>query len=747
MKNLYSFIFPFLLILHLPAGLNAQNTRWQDFFNYELVTEINQVGNRLYCTSSNALFYYDLEFNEVQKVSKANFLNAVEPTSVVYNSTYDYLIVGYKSGELDMLGEESYNFIEIPLDEYQGSKQINHLSTLDNYMLISAAYGVSLFDLERREFSETAFFRQNGEYFTANESDFFDGQVFTASERGVFSHPLNDLIPNFNNWRPAQGLPAQNFAHIQAFGNKLLAASGGNLYQYQNGNWGLFQNFGTINDLNANGDYLTVATNDRVVVLDQNLNTVSSNTFDSRVHCGIYANNQVFAGTKENGLVSFSSGESIFPDGPVSNNSFSVTATNNNIWLSPGAWVDYNSEAWNTEGYSHYNGTEWIHISSAQLDHARDIVHISYHPQDISKAYVSTWGNEFGLFEVVNDVPVIEYDFTNSTIVENILFGGPVMRLGGTDIDEDGNLFLTQAFIEEEINVIHKKTPDNQWTMLRLDNFSQGRPGIVEPTAGGDGWVWVASPRGSGVVVTDMNEVYQIMNTEGTGNLPSPNVYTVCIDKNGTAWIGTQLGLRVKSNPIRELQAGNFETEPVVIVQNGIPEALLTDTAVNDIEADGSNQKWLATQGAGAFYVSEYGRETLFHFTEEDSPLPSNVVFDIGIDNTNGMVYFATDRGLVAYKGDAQDTGDSFGEVIAYPNPVRPGFQGDITIKGVAENADVRITDVVGNLIHKTRSSGGIVKWDQTNLKGQKVASGIYLVLMINSDGMETATAKIAIVR
>ena len=111
------------------------------------------------------------------------------------------------------------------------------------------------------------------------------------------------------------------------------------------------------------------------------------------------------------------------------------------------------------------------------------------------------------------------------------------------------------------------------------------------------------------------------------------------------------------------------------------------------------------------------------------------------------MVYFATDRGLVAYKGDAQDTGDSFGEVIAYPNPVRPGFQGDITIKGVAENADVRITDVVGNLIHKTRSSGGIVKWDQTNLKGQKVASGIYLVLMINSDGMETATAKIAIVR
>ena len=731
--------------------LNAQNSRWEDLFNYQQVTEINQVGNKLYCTSSNALFSYDLEFNEVQKISKANFLNAVEPTSVTYNELYDYLIVGYRSGELDILGEESYNFIEIPLDEYQGSKQINHLSTQDNLMLISAEYGVSIFDIERREFAETAFFRQNGQYFTAHESDIFDGRVYSASEHGVYSHELNELIPNFNNWELAAGLPQRAFQHMQTFGDKLLAASGGDLYVLQNGAWSYFQGFGNIRDLNVNGDLLTVSTADRIVVLGQNLNTVQSLNFPQGVLTGIAANGQFFAGTENSGLVNYAGMQSIYPDGPASNSSFAVTATEGHVWLAPGGIISFIFNALNIDGYSHFNGNEWIHIPYSQMNNVRDITHISYNPLNINQVYATSWHYLWGIFEVENDTNIRELDHTNSGILQNTLFGTePFMALGGTAFDVQGNMYVTQAYVGDGTRghmVVHKKTPTDNWSMISLENFNQGSPGVKAPTVSEDGWVWVPATRGSGVIVTNMNEIYQIMNTEGTGNLPSANVYAICIDKNGTAWIGTQLGLRIKNNPIRELQAGNPETDPVVIVQNGIPEALLTDTAVNDIEADGSNQKWIATQGVGAFYVSEYGRDQLFHFREEDSPLPSNVVYDIAVDNTTGVVYFATDKGLMAYRGDVKNTGDSFGEVIAYPNPVRPGFFGDITVKGIAENADVRITDVVGNLIYKTRSSGGVIKWNQNNLKGQRVASGIYLVLMINADGTETATAKIAIVR
>lgn len=741
-------LFFFFLLTNISISLLAQNMRWEDHFSYKSVAEITQVGNMLYCTSSHAIFSYDLGFNEVKKISKANKLNAIQPSSIAYNPGFDYLLIGYESGELDILGEESYNFIEIPLDDYQGSKKINHLYTENEWMTISAAYGISLFNLDRREFSETAFFRQNGEFFTANESVIYDNRLYAASERGIYSHEINDLIPNFNNWELAANVPSSNFNHIEKFSNKLIASNGGNVYILQNGIWNYLRNFGSVTDLNANGDYLSITTTNKVYILDSNLNEVRQSTLNTTVQAGIFANNEIFAGTLDNGLVRVSSMEAIYPDGPYSNSSFGITALQGNAWSAHGGIIDYNFPALNIDGYSHYNGTEWVHIPYTSMNNVRDITQITVNPNNISQVFATSWHEWWGVFEVIDDVPVTEYNSSNSSILYNEIFGNTYMKLGGSALDKEGNLYVTQSYVSNQYyNVLHKKTANGVWSSYSLENYNQGAPGVQGPVVDDKGFVWVASARGSGVVVTNMNETYQLLYGEDSGNLPSSNVYAVCIDKNGTAWIGTQLGLHVKSNAVRELQAGNLDTNPIVIVQDGIAEALLTDIAINDIEIDGSNRKWIATQGAGVFYISEFGRETIFHFTEDNSPLPSNVVYDISVDNDTGIVYFATQGGLFSYKGDAKNTGDSFGEIVAYPNPVRPNYTGLITIKGLADNADVKITDVVGNLLYKSRASGGIIQWDGTNLKGQKVASGIYLALMINADGTETASTKIAIIR
>lgn len=740
----------FLIIFCLIGLLShAQNSRWEDHFSYKSVSGITQVGNFLYCTSSHAIFSYDLEYNELKKISKTNKLNSIQPTSLAYNQAYDYVIVGYLSGELDILGEQSYNFIEIPLDEYQGSKKINHLYTEGQWLTISAAYGVSMFNLERREFAETAFFRQSGDFFTANESVIFNNRLYAASERGVYSHEMNDLIPNFNNWELAQNLPSTDFKHIEKFNEQLIAASGGNVYVFQNGNWSVLRNFGAVKDLNATADYLSITTANTIYVLDANLNQVGQSSINATAQAGIFVNNEAFVGTAENGMIRLSSQEAIYPDGPFSNSTMSVTATQQNVWMTHGGIIDLNLPAWNTEGYSHFNGIEWQHVGREEMNNVHDVTQITVNPNDINQIYATSWHQWYGVFEMNNDELVAEYNSTNSSILYNRKYEDrPYMKLGGTDLDKQGNLYVTQSYIgAQDHNLLHKKTPAGSWSSFSLQNFNQGAPGVQKPVVDDKGFVWVASGRGSGLVVTNMDEAYQILSGEGQGNLPSSNVFTVAIDKNSSAWIGTQQGLHVKSNALRELQSGNPETQPIVIVQDGIPEALLTDIAINDIAVDGSNRKWIATRGAGVFYVSEFGRETIFHFTEDNSPLPSNVVYDISVDNTTGMVYFATQGGLVSYKGDAKDTGDSFGEIVAYPNPVRPNYNGVITIKGLADRADVRITDVVGNLIHKDRAAGGIIQWDGTNLKGQKVASGIYLALMINADGTETASTKIAIIR
>ena len=212
--------------------------------------------------------------------------------------------------------------------------------------------------------------------------------------------------------------------------------------------------------------------------------------------------------------------------------------------------------------------------------------------------------------------------------------------------------------------------------------------------------------------MTDMNEVYTVDANVERGDLPSSEVPAVAVDMNGTLWIGTIMGLRVLYNPIESIKSGNFQTQPVIIEQDGIPEALLTDVQINDIAIDGANQKWIATETGGVYCFSSDGTKTVHHFTSGNSPLPSNKVNKIAIDNQSGVVFFATDKGLVSYRSDAVEVGDSFGDVYSYPNPVRPGFKGEVTIKGLPNDADVRIVDVVGNLIYQTKASGGVAKWD-----------------------------------
>src|SRR5690606_28983015 len=109
--------------------------------------------------------------------------------------------------------------------------------------------------------------------------------------------------------------------------------------------------------------------------------------------------------------------------------------------------------------------------------------------------------------------------------------------------------------------------------------------------------------------------------------------------------------------------------------------------------------KWIATTSSGVFCVSPNGQETLHRFTKDNSPLPSNNVLDIAIDPDSGVVYFATGNGLVAYKGTNTAPRENLESLRAFPNPVRPNFAGNVTIDGLTSRANVKITDVNGNLV------------------------------------------------
>ena len=241
---------------------------------------------------------------------------------------------------------------------------------------------------------------------------------------------------------------------------------------------------------------------------------------------------------------------------------------------------------------------------------------------------------------------------------------------------------------------------------------------------------------------------YRLLSQEeGDGALPSNEVLCVEEDLDGEIWIGTERGIGVFYVPQSIFESDNFDAQEILITQDGNVQILLETEVVTCIDIDGANRKWVGTRSSGAYLFSEDGLQQLAHFTEENSPLLSNNVQDIALNQRNGEVFFATQNGISSFLGSATNFDQDINQVKVYPNPVEPGYEGLITIDGLAFETDVRITDAAGNAVYSGTSFGGRAVWDGNNFNGEKVATGVYFVFCSTADGSARNMGKVAIVR
>ena len=184
-----------------------------------------------------------------------------------------------------------------------------------------------------------------------------------------------------------------------------------------------------------------------------------------------------------------------------------------------------------------------------------------------------------------------------------------------------------------------------------------------------------------------------------------------------------------------------------MILENDLAQELFFDQFIVDIVVDGANRKWVSIANSGVYLVSPNGQQTIYRFTSLNSPLPSDNVNDIEINSSTGEVFFATDKGMVSFRGVSTKASENLENVFVYPNPVRPEFNGTIKISGLTNKAVVKITDIEGNLVFEATSEGGTIEWDGSAFGKYKVASGVYMVLISADDGEETKVKKVMIIR
>lgn len=735
--------------------INAQvisSKKWTDHFSYNNVLAMKEDNGKIVAATENGIFYYTIATGEITKLSKATGLHDVNISAFDYNPQTKVGVIGYANGSMDVITPQEIKYIvDIPIATgYNGSKRINHISITGDQAVISVGYGVSIFNINKKEFGDSAFFVSGGVYEASNEATIFGNKLYSVTNTGLKSHELNTTFPVFSTWTTE--IPG-SFKHIDAESSSLIFSSATATFIYNNGTGTpLPATFGGIKDIALSSNNIVV-TDSRIYTFG--LNGVSLNAVSMGEDCNtaLTVNGKVYGGTILSGIKD-EGGTTYKPSGPYSNSSYKINLYDNNQMLvSSGSRLNrYNQPGENPKkpGFYYFNGSEWIYPSYfIGKTFPINVLDAVMNPADNSEVFFTNYTvGAQGVYKMKYNPGNKDFDLSKyyDMGAPSIYYRRPV----GFAFDNQNNIFVSVGFHDGSPSIgIYDKAADD----FIIKKFGISSEGMQKPIFH-ENQLWIPIPRSNNFIVYDYKNPtnlsddvdYILKDSNGfAGN--SKGTLSVAFSKSGDAWIGTDSGLRIMSNAVTEIKNPDPKVEPIIIEQGGLGEELFRDGQILQIEVDAGDYKWISVDGGGVYYLSSDGQQTIKHFTKENSPLPTNSVTDIKVDKKTGKVYFVTFNGIVAYQGDVADLTANFGNVVVYPNPVvYSNFKGKVTIKGLAEKTNIRITDAAGNVIHSAVARGGYYEWDLNNMKGNRVASGIYFVLMTNEDGSDKATAKIAVV-
>tara|TARA_B110000483_G_scaffold79569_1_gene99053 strand:- start:2779 stop:5106 length:2328 start_codon:yes stop_codon:yes gene_type:complete len=774
MKKL--FLLYFLLFSILFSAQTDYSDSWEDFYSYNNVKDFIKVDAIIYALSDNAVFTYNTDSKEINKISSVQGLSGETTTAIHYSAGNKRLVIGYENGLIEVIEEDGSITISSDIINFSqsGEKSINHISEFNNKLYLSTPFAVVVYDIKKLEFGDTYFIGENSASIKINATTIHNDSLYAATENGIFAAEISsDLLIDSNLWDSY--FSGRNFSKIIVFNEDLLVTEGTKLYLFNGMNLVEPISFTQpIVDVKSSSSHLAITLSTAAIMLNLEMEEVfefsPNSEFNFTLNTSFFEENTVFLGTKETGILTTvkevpNTYSEIHPEGPLSNDVFSITAQNNKLWVVYGGYNGTFTPMNIRKGYSYFNGESWLNEHFNE-NLPNDLVHVTIDPKNENRVYMSALGvsNDVstkptgGLLVVEDTVLVETYNHLNSSF-SPIVVSLPAIniRVSGSVFDRSGALWATNYETAEELV---KFSASGQWSSISLKSVqSNAAAGLTEIVVDRNNSIWIGSRR-NGVYVYNENgdRKKALITAPNSGNLPDLNVRTIAIDANNRVWIGTQSGLVVYGNASGVFDDKTPNASSIVINgdENGFGERLLGDQTINSIAIDGADNKWFGTDKGGALYTNPSGQTTLANFSKQNSPLPSNRILKIKSDERSGKVYFATTKGIVAYNSKVAPFGENLGAVYAYPNPALKSHE-IITIDGrngthLPKGTNVKIIDIAGNLVYETnvvegqQLKGGKVVWDKRNLAGKKVASGIYIVLLSNDDASETSVTKIAIV-
>ena len=746
----------------------SQNLLWEGYFSYNEVRDLSESENRLFAACETALFSKNRSTNEIKTFNTVDGLSGETISTIYHSQASNRTFVGHDNGLVIMINEatEEITLLVGIRDQAGGippnKKKINHIYEYDSILYISTDFALVEFKLTDFTFGDTFYISPTGAQAEVLETTVLNDEIYAVTlNHGIRKAPLSN--PNLVNFAVWQTFDAGFWRGIVTFNEQLVAINSNNIiYRFIGTSPSIVLNIGQpFLDLRSRGDKLIAATATRVIVMNESFGQVVSiqNTsipdLTSNFTSATIIGDSIYIGTFENGVIETSvtnpsTFEILLPQGPNKNNIFSITVTpSGTLWATYGDYSQFNNPYPLDEyGISKLAQAQWLNIPYEELLGAKSIVRITVNPTNENIVYASSYFS--GLLKLEDDVATTLYNATNSSLESLVIAGnptyGPDIRIEQTAFDRDGNLWASNGLIANMFKVMRA---NGQWQSYDVSDVLGGFTGNSRMSVDKNKTKWLCT-LDEGLIAFNENvnnRLIKITEGQNEGNLPSSAVQCAVVDNRNQLWIGTRRGLRVLPSVDRFLNEEQLTTNSIIILEDGLAQELMFGQFITDIAVDGANNKWIGTADAGVFQFSPNGQQTLQRFTTVNSPLPSNVINDIEINGTTGEVFIATAKGMVSFKGTSTKPNENLQDVYVYPNPVRPGFEGTVKISGLTSKANVKVTDIEGNLVYEEISEGGTIEWDTTAFGKYKVASGVYMIFISTDDALDTTVKKVMIVR
>ncbi len=769
-KMRYSILFLLIVTLGTSQAWSQKLAigQWYTHLPQRNARQLVDTGDEIFTLTDVYYFSVDKNSGEVNLYDKVWGLSDVQVDHLAYAANNKALIVAYRNTNIDLIleGNIIINVSDILRKSISGIKEINQIVIAGNTAYFATTFGIVVFNIEKEEFSDTYIVGDNGGQVSVIDLALTTDSIYAISSEGLKVATLSGVnLANYQNWQnigTPSGMPTANGKNIEMLNDSIFALFGNKVYKGLNGVWNEYfvdTNF-TITAIKSTGNHLMV------LQTNPNLQGRLSYKNESGVWQNITAPNfnipsdvvwdadgTLWVSDEFQGLVKYVSAADIKPIVPNGPNSFSITGMSYKggvLWAAPGGadanW-DYN---YNNGGFLSLDNNFWGQYNQFYIPQLAGVLNIFTVETDPSTSNVY-FGSFWDGLLVWDGTTLAKYNQTNSTL-EGAVGDEQRTRISALKLDEAGNLWIAN---HGAVSPLHVLSPDGVMTKLRTPQISLGS--VSDIVIDDFGRKWVALPQSSaqGILVYDhgadvantSDDQTKILTSQvGNGALPNNDVIALANDKSGQIWVGTTEGIAVFYCAGSVLTQG-CDAQRIIVSRDGFNGYLLENERINDILVDGADRKWVATN-SGLWVFSPDGTEELAYYNEENSPLLSNNVIKLGYDGEHGIMYISTGRGLMSLRTEATEATDAYLDPIeVYPNPVRETYNGTIAIKGLPANAEVRITDITGELVYQTTAFGGQAVWDGRDYTGRKPKTGVYLVFSINEEGTASQPTKLLFIK